>query len=279
MEKKWKSTADVIKDNRMQCLLYAGFLQVRLFWHLVCKLFSWPPLLCYAQVIPPHISTALHCGTWVTDHNTTTKAFSNLRLQQQSGQMKGRERELESHQMTWEMEVQTGLWPNSCRDWWLCHATKCLPSANKGSGGPGEKCFLWQRRIQEVSSHIKLTASVHVHTLTQTCRLCIQLLLPSSPEFHPLLLFVIHLHSPSHLISIPQELRGLTLQVKTSSVLRRWWPGWQISGPNHQQRQSELSISPLLQQLISAHGKSTTCTPFKRGTTFHWWRACFAQKG
>lgn len=162
MEKKWKSTADVIKDNRIQCILYAGFLQA---FTMQVIFMTTIIMLCTGDP-SPHFHSTLHCGTWVTNHNTTTKAFSNLRQQQQSGQMKGRARELESHRMTWEMEVQTGLWPNSCRDWWLCHATKCLLSANKGSGGPGEKCFLWQRRIREVSSHVKLTVSLHVHTLT-----------------------------------------------------------------------------------------------------------------
>lgn len=66
---------------------------------------------------------------------------------------------------TWEMKVKTGLWPNSWKDWWLCHATNASYQLIKRvAGGAGEKCFLQQLRTQEVNSQITLTEPAHIHT-------------------------------------------------------------------------------------------------------------------
>lgn len=69
--------------------------------------------------------------------------------------------------MTWKMEVKTGLWPNSWKDWWLYHATNAFYQLIKrvGGVGAGEKCFLHHPRHRKSTHRLNWQ---YLHTCTHT---------------------------------------------------------------------------------------------------------------
>lgn len=135
-------------------------------------------------------TSSLHTALW--HNNISSKEFSNFTAQVRSDEGEGRR--------VWVADEMR----NGSKDWAMTQQLsrmismpyyKSLLSTNKvkESRSASEKCFLQHLRPMEVNWHINLTLPAH----TRTCMYRTQLLLPSSPEFYPLLLFLIHLRTLS----------------------------------------------------------------------------------